>query len=163
MASTYEKIASTTLGSAAADVTFSSITGIYTDLVVICNFGAATASQDFVIRFNGDTGNNYSDTRFYGNGSSSISVRSSNNSRINVDSVGVSQTLTAFDAIQIMNYSNTTTYKTALIRVTDTGESTEAAVGMWRNTAAITSIVLFMTSGNLLSGSSFTLYGIKAE
>lgn len=161
MAVTYEKIATNTLGSAAADVTFSTITGTYTDLVITCNFGAATASQDFVMRFNGDTGSNYSDTRLYGNGTSVVSGRNASGTRINVDSAGVSTTLTAFDTIYINSYSNTTTYKTALMRVSDSGKSTELSVGLWRNTAAITSITIFMTSGNLLSGSSFTLYGIQ--
>jgi hypothetical protein len=35
MAITYEPIATTTLGSAAADVTFTSISGTYTDLVLV--------------------------------------------------------------------------------------------------------------------------------
>jgi hypothetical protein len=163
MTSTYEKIATQTLGSAAASVTFSSITGTYTDLIVVLNFGAATAGQDLGVRFNGDTSSNYSDTRIYGNGTSAITARSTNNTKIDVDNGGVSTTLTALDTIQIMNYSNTTTYKTTLIRVADAGKSTEAVVGLWRNTAAITSLDFFMTSGNILSGSTFTLYGIKAE
>ena len=113
MAVTYEKIATTTLSSSAADVTFSTITGAYTDLVITCNFGAITASQDFAMRFNGDTGSNYSDTRLYGNGSGVVSGRSTSGTRINVDSAGVSTTLIAFDTININSYSNTTTYKTA--------------------------------------------------
>ena len=66
MTATYEKIATTTLGSAQATVTFSSISGAYTDLVAICNFGGASAAEDFTIRFNGDTNNaNYSSRRLY--------------------------------------------------------------------------------------------------
>jgi hypothetical protein len=37
MTSTYEKIATNTLGSAASSVTFTSISGAYTDLVLISN------------------------------------------------------------------------------------------------------------------------------
>jgi hypothetical protein len=163
MTATYEKIATTTLGSAAASVTFSSISGSYTDLVAICNFGGSSAAEDFVFNVNGDTGSNYSGTNLRGNGTSASSSRYSNNGRFVADLVGVSTSLQAIDTIQFMNYSNTTTYKTVLMRANDASKSTEATVGLWRNTAAITSIVFAMTGGNLLSGSTFTLYGIKAE
>ena len=162
MASTYEPIATQTLGSAASSVTFSSIPSTYTDLVIICNFGGSSAGQDFTFRYNGDTGSNYSDTRMYGNGTNAVSNNNTSATKITADSVGVSTSLQAFDTIQIFNYANTTTYKTCLVRVADAAKSTEATVGLWRNTAAITQVDLAMTSGNLLSGSTFTLYGIKA-
>ena len=163
MALTYEKIQTTTLGSAQATVTFSSISGSYTDLVVIINFGSSSSGQDFCFRFNGDTGNNYSNTRMFGNGTNAISSRTTNNNKLEIDSIGVSTTLTVLHTIQVMNYSNATTYKSALMKVADAGKGADANVGMWRNTAAITSLDFFMTSGNILSGSTFTLYGIKAE
>jgi hypothetical protein len=40
---------------------------------------------------------------------------------------------------------------------------TEAVVGLWRNTAAITDIQLFAAASTFAIGSTFTLYGIKAE
>jgi hypothetical protein len=67
--------------------------------------------------------------------------------------------------VQIQNYSNTTTYKTALSRYGSGGTSsaTLAGVGLWRNTNAITSITIGITDGfDFLSGAMFTLYGIKA-
>ncbi len=161
MAKTYEPIATTTLGSAQATVTFSSISGAYTDLVAICNFGGASAAEDFTIRFNSDTGSNYSFTNLKGNGSTATSERSSNATRIVADLAGVSTSLQAVDIVQIMDYSNTATYKTTLVRVNDASKSSEATVGVWRNTAAINSVSFAMTGGNLLSGSTFTLYGIK--
>lgn len=159
---TYEPIQSTTLTSAASDVTFSSIPGTYTDLVISCSFGATGASQDFTYQFNGDTGTNYSVTILYGNGSSAVSTRETSVNYIKCDSTGVSTTLQAIDIINVMNYANTTTYKTAITRASDASKSTETAVGLWRSTAAITSIKLAMTGNTLLSGSTFTLYGIKA-
>ncbi len=63
--------------------------------------------------------------------------------------------------INVMNYSNTTTYKTILSRSSDL--YTEASVNLWRNTAAITSIIIGAQGAYTFSaGSTFTLYGIKA-
>jgi hypothetical protein len=58
MATTYEPIATTTLGTAAASITFSSIPATYTDLrlVVMCKL---LAHQLLMFRFNSDTGSNY--------------------------------------------------------------------------------------------------------
>ena len=75
MASTYQPIATNTLGSAAASVTFSSISGAYTDLVLIMNAGSSTTNADVDINVNGDTGANYSRTILYGTGSTAGSTR----------------------------------------------------------------------------------------
>jgi hypothetical protein len=160
--STYTPIATQTLASDTSLVTFSSIPQGYTDLVISCNFGATVSSQDFSLRLNEDSGSNYSGVRLIGQGGSAVTNRDANSSRISVDSAGVSTTLTAFDTIHINNYSNSSTYKTVLTRVSDAGKAAEVGVGMWRNTAPITSIQLAMTSGNLLSGSTFSIYGIQA-
>ena len=67
MTSTYEKIASTTLGSAAADITFSTISGTYTDLVLVLgSLTTASASQRIRMQLNSDTGTTYSNTDLYG-------------------------------------------------------------------------------------------------
>ena len=162
MASTYTPIATQTLGSAAASVTFSSIPGTYTDLVLIANFGGSVAAQDFEYSYNGDTSSTASDTHLFGNGTAALSNRNSNQTRIDVDYMGLSTSLVANAIINIMNYSNTTTFKSSLARANDTSRGTNASVGLWRSTAAITSIQLRMTSGDLLSGSTFSLYGIAS-
>jgi hypothetical protein len=161
---TYTPIATTTLGSAASSVTFSSISGAYTDLVVVCNAGT-TASGGWVLsmQLNGDTGNNYSGTRLSGNGTTAASYRQANLNYY-FAGLGMPNTLTTNVIFHLMNYSNTTTYKTALIRMNDAGVGTAAMACLWRNTAAITSINLSAEVGGttLLAGSTFTLYGIAA-
>ena len=160
MAKTYTPIATQTLSTATATVTFSSIPATYTDLVIVCSLGAASAGQDFKLQFNGDTATNYSTTIFRGS-----STRSSNASFIYLDYTGATQNVVQSQYnININNYSNTTTYKTVLTRFSDATNNAEANVGLWRSTAAINSIALAMTSGNLIVGSTFTLYGIlKAQ
>jgi hypothetical protein len=161
MAATYEPIATTTLGSNQANVTFSTISGSYTDLVLICSVSLASLTdRGLLFQVNGDTGTNYSLTNLDGNGSSAASGRDTNNTfgmAGLASSANVTTSITHF-----MNYSNTTTYKTMLARGNNSGYLVRASVSLWRNTAAITSIKIFDSTVNLASGSTFTLYGIKA-
>jgi hypothetical protein len=61
----------------------------------------------------------------------------------------------------IMNYSNTTTFKTSISR--NGVRTTEAFVNLWRSTAAISSITFFCQgASNYLTGTIFTIYGIAA-
>jgi len=156
MAITYEPISTYTVGSPQASYTMSSIPATYTDLVLIIQ--ATTISANYNLRFNGDTGTNYSDTSLWGNGSSAASYRSSNNTVI-----GLTYTSSGapISRIQIQNYSNSTTYKTVLTRQDDSVNATGGNVGLWRNTAAINSITIVST-GNIPTGTTLTLYGIKS-
>ena len=167
MAKTYEPIATTTLGSAAASYTFSSIPSTYTDLVLVAaNLVATTGNPNVNLQFNGDTSTNYSATILEGTGSAAQSARKTSTTQIvegNNVSLGGSNPSTII--YQIMNYSNTTTYKTALIRnneLSATYPGVGAVVGLWRNTAAITSVSLTIGSSTFAAGATFTLYGIKA-
>ena len=165
MPATYESIATTTLGSSTASVTFSSISGSFTDLVLVFNGGITTADYAIRIRFNGDSGSNYSRTTISGYGTGVRNERGSNLTGLNVfaGSEGMpANTLETVGIAHIQNYSNSTTNKTILSRSSNSSRATEAQVGLWRNTSAITSIVIDTGSGNLYAGSTFTLYGIKA-
>lgn len=164
---TYTPIASTTLGSAVASYTFSSISGAYTDLVLILagKTAAAGASDSYLMQFNGDTGNNYSRTRLLG---LSGSVGSANRATApNIDFEGLAGSTgstTFFSAVvNLQSYADTATKKTCLIRGNDATSYVEATVGLWSNTAAITSITLSTSStSNFSVGCVFSLYGILA-
>jgi len=159
---TYEPIATNTLGSAAASVTFSTISGAYTDLVLIINSVAVSTTNNMDISFNGDTGSNYSRTRLSGDGSSAGSGRASSQTSIRLTGDGIVTTGRSNHLVQLMNYSNATTYKTVLARANNTVYGLDAVVGLYRSTSAITSLTLFLTASNFDTGSTFTLYGIKA-
>jgi hypothetical protein len=155
--STYTPIATTTLGSAAASYTFSSISGSYTDLRLIVA-GTLTSLEDIGIQFNGDTGSNYSITNLIGDGSTASSGRQSNQTVMLLGALdGTSQSVSIFD---FMNYSNATTYKTGLNRSSAASWAVFAKVGLWRSTAAITSIKV-MPNNNFTAGTTLTLYGIS--
>jgi hypothetical protein len=157
---TYEAIATQTLGSAAATVTFSSIPGTYTDLVIVVNGILSSGDNSLGMRVNGDTGSNYSSTALYGNGASAASLRQTSDTRMYLGRATSVDNSTSL--IYVQNYSNTTTNKTVLSR----GNSTQivmATSNLWRSTAAITSITLSdYASNNFLTGTTFSLYGIKA-
>ena len=160
---TYVAIAEQTLGSAAASVTFSSIPGTYTDLVLIANTGDTT-NAGIYMQFNGDTATNYSYTRLTGDGSTATSQRSSNTAKTLVmgASIAIPSTVTGMFTLNIMNYSNTTTYKTTIGNESIASGGFVAKAFLWRSTAAISSILLADDGGNLLAGSTFSLYGIAA-
>ena len=162
MAKTYTPIAAQTLTTDTANVTFSSISSAYTDLVIVFAGTSATGNNYMGLQFNGDTGNNYSNTSIRGNGTSAQSGRLPNQPQADVAYGSPVNTDQNNTIMQIQNYSNTTTYKTMLCRSNSASIETGAAVALWRNTAAITSIVLKLTSNNFAIGSTFSLYGIKA-
>jgi hypothetical protein len=164
MTATYEKIATTTLGSNAANITFSSISSAYTDLVIILN-GAFTTAETIGVQFNSDTGSNYSSTILAGDGSSASSGRNTNQTGLTVGTNGYWTTsIIANSILNIQNYSNTTTNKTMLSRSNNTSVGLDAIVGLWRNTAAINAIKLygFYSGHSFITGTTATLYGIKA-
>jgi hypothetical protein len=166
MAKTYEPIATTTLGSSATSYTFSSIPTTYTDLIVITQSKTASGSLQLFIQVgNGsvDTGANYSGTQLEGTGSAAGS-RSWTGQNYWQGYYDYMDTADGFMSIlNIMNYSNTTTYKTMLNRAGNASTGTVAQAGLWRSTSAINTVKLFPSgSGSFAAGSTFTLYGIKA-
>ena len=161
--STYTPIATYTLSSGTqSTVTFSSFSG-YTDLVLVYS-GRASGNLDATINFNGDTGSNYSETRLSGNGTTASSDRFSNLTKIYLDNNGNPSTVTQpnIAIYHIMNYANTTTYKTIIGRSSEASHGTDGIVGLWRSTAAITSLTLGIDSGSWAAVSTFNLYGITA-
>ena len=163
--STYVPIQAITLSAATADVTFTGIPQTFTDLVLVVGRLKSTTSSPYLcFQFNSNTSTDYSVTHIEGTGSSAVSSRLSSQNQITTgNSVGLGTTADAMVITHFMNYSNTTTNKTAMSRVSVIGGSfpgTGAAVGLWRQTSAITSIRVFNNAGNLPADCTLTLYGI---
>jgi hypothetical protein len=159
---TYEPIATTTASGSVNSITFSSFSG-YTDLVLIFLGKVSSGSGDLGLRFNSDTGSNYSYTLLTSQ-AGGTSLRGSDTTSITLTEYSyldaVSNTLSVTN---IFNYANTNVYKSILTRGNKTGYGVETKVGMWRSTSAITSMTVFTTNNpNFESGSTFTLYGIAA-
>lgn len=163
---TYDKIATTTLGSSSSLVTFSSIPSTYTDLVLVGSIQMSD-NTSFYIRCNSDTTNKYSATMLNGDGSSASSSRFSQTDLGGNGIYTASNTFPTSGSFGVsiwnfLNYSNTTTNKTILSRAGSAGLSTKAIVNLYASTSAITQLDIRPFSGTMATGTSFTLYGIKA-
>ena len=160
--STYTPITTQTLSSATASVTFSGISGSYTDLVLVINGKVTVDASGIIGRFNADSGSNYNITELYGNGTSATGYRWASQSffAASTYAMGLSSASPSTVVINIMNYANTTTHKTVLTRSSDGGKGVSAVISRWSSTAAITSMVVSVT--NFDTGTTFSLYGITA-
>ena len=164
---TYVSIASTTLGSDTASIDFTSISGSYTDLILIGadiqtdNTGSSYNAVQ--IKLNNDTTSLYSFSSIEGDGTTATSNRDSND-RLYVGFAPQTSATTKGNLIMsLMNYSNTTTYKTVLTRSNAAAFGTQARVSLYRSTSAITQITVFFTGTvKYKTGTTFTLYGIGA-
>ena len=168
MAVTYEPIATTTLGSAASSITFSSIPSTYTDLRLVFVGTATSTTFTTYIRFNGvSTGTLYSQTYLKGDGSTAGTGRYSNQNQISNDGYAneISATIPELIEIDIFSYAGSTN-KTFLSRVSQDRNgsgATGATVGLFRSTSAISSITLTSDfTATFATGTTATLYGIKA-
>jgi hypothetical protein len=163
---TYDLIASQTLGSAAASITFSSIAASWTDLRLVI-VAQNAARQVLQITFNSDTGSNYSTTWLGGDGSTvqTGSVTNSTSLRTSINGTSPSASIPYFITLDIFSYTGST-YKTTLITESqDENGSGDIGrlVSLWRSTAAITSIAILPNGGyNWSVGTTASLYGIKA-
>lgn len=162
----------TTLSSNATSVTFSNIPQNYEHLQIrlIVRTDRAADTQDAVnMRFNSDTGSNYSWHYFSGNGSSASAGAGSSASLIFNAAIGTAASATSgmfgVSVIDILDYSNTNKYKTTRSLTgqdINGGGVCQLFSGNWRNTSAITTITFTPNIGtNMVQYSTFALYGIK--
>jgi hypothetical protein len=162
MPATYEKIATTTLGSASASINFNSIGSSFTDLRLVLIGKPTTNNASFLFRLNSDSSSLYSYTEIYGDGSSAASYRETN---INTGKIchAVSSTYPSMGTLDLFSYAGST-FKTNL--ATDSSDRNGAGgtvrriVNLYRSTTAISSITLLLDSGDFASGTTATLYGI---
>ena len=169
MANTYVKIASYAATGSVSNIEFTSIPATYTDLVVKISGRYDQSSDNAVyVRFNSDTGANYSYRYLYGSGAAAGSASGSADTRANAGiAVASSYTASTFSnsEIYIPNYSNSSYAKSFSADNVQENNATTAystlVAGLWNSTNAITTIRLFPASGNFVQYSTATLYGIS--
>jgi hypothetical protein len=177
MAANYVLIQKIVVGAATAgSISFNNIpqTG-YSDLKIVASVRGTTGSgtgDSIYMRFNNDSGSNYSLKQIYGDGTAAYSVNYSASSYFGSTigfSGGNTGTANTFgnSEIYIPKFTNTNAYKVAQFDVLSETNSAVAnatyitkGYGIWNSNAAITSILIGPWSSNFGQYSSFYLYGI---
>lgn len=162
---TYVSLQTQVLGSAAASVQFNSIPQGYTDLVIVMSakITSGGATNDRIQLGSAgsiDTTSSYSTTNVYGTGSAAGSYRLSNDVGCLIDDM-TSSSFT-INQINIMNYSNATTFKSIITRSAAPNSNSQAFVGLWRKTTAVDTIKINAGASTFAAGSTFTVYGIAS-
>ena len=164
MATTYEAIATVTVGSGgAANIEFTSIPATYTDLVILVSARFNSGTSPFYLYFNG-SGSNYSDRRLTGNGAAASSNTSSTIRVGNFNGSDTTANTFSSHLIYIPNYAGSANKSVSVDAVSENNATTAFAqliAGLWSDSSAITSIKLEEGSANFVQYSTATLYGIK--
>ena len=172
----FQSIATTTVGSGGTGtITFSSIPSSYKHLQLrsISRTNRGTFSSDTIlVRFNSDTGSNYSYHLLYAQGSSVFAFAGTSATSMQAPTATTTASANPYagGVLDVLDYGSTVKNKT--LRVlggfdNNTGTSGSEgyvtfASGLWMNTAAVNTITLTPQNGTLFSEySSFALYGIK--
>ena len=160
----FDLLETTTLTSSASSVTFSGL-GAYSGYksLQIRTVISADFSGSIWLRANSDTGSNYAWHRLQGNGSSAASQSATTQSKMEIHYVyGLGWSAGVYD---LLDFSSTSKYKTfrGLGGVADATSVIRLMSGLWQNTSAVTSLTISPPDGgyNLLTGSRFSLYGVK--
>ena len=170
----YNSIATTTVGSGgASSVTFSSIPATYTHLqirFIARNNRTASALGYTTVQFNSDTASNYAWHDIYGQGTTAgVDGNASQTSMLLGLSSGATGTTNVFGAgaIDILDYANTSKYKTCRSlsgydqNSNDANGQIRFLSGLWQSTSAISTITISDSTFSWQQYSSFALYGIK--
>ena len=168
--SSYESIATATGTGSSGTITFSSIPSTFKHLQ-IRGIGRSSGSSVLgQMRFNLDTGANYTNHNLNGDGATAAVQGFTGETHINFArptvSVSLADTLGA-TIVDILDYGNTSKYKTARMLMGNNNNDTSTTYkimvgsGLWLNTNAITQIDLIANAGNWTTQTTFALYGIK--
>jgi hypothetical protein len=170
MASSWTAISTTTVGSGGtASITFSSISATYSNLIIFASTRSSRGAveDELWIRFNGDTGSNYSYKAVDGDGSTAASQTGTSTPAIYRGWMpGNTTTASTFGnhCITIPNYAGANNKTVSSDDVMENNATTSRATlrnGVWANTATITSVTLLPEVGSFMQYSTFTLFGIK--
>lgn len=152
-----------TLGSSSSTISFSEIPQTFTDLLVVSSIRASDTGPWASIQFNGSTAN-FTRRALEGTGSSVSSTSRTDGLNAVVQNPSDSTANTfSNSSIYIPNYTGSTAKSVSIDTVSENnGTSVVQAITafLWNNTAAITSMTITAQVGNLVSGSTISLYGI---
>jgi hypothetical protein len=152
------------LASDASSISFNNIPQFYSDLVVVLSTRGSTTDGNVRLSINGSTAN-LTERELEGNGSSASSA---SRAFIPILSNLSNATVNTFAnaSIYIPNYTSSNNKSITSDAVTENNGTTAyqtILAGLWSNSDAINSLGFSPPSGNLVAGSSISLYGINRQ
>lgn len=171
MANTYTLIA--TLGGGSSTIDFTSIPSIYTNLALMhsLRFSSATGIQNVVIRFNNDSGANYTQRMILASDGSVGGYSQTSGTYFNWNYApggtgGTTANTYNNTSLYIPNYASTSITKPILIDdVSEINSTTNYGIGFtsgfWNSTSAINRITITAPGDTWTSASTAYLYGIN--
>lgn len=176
----FDLISTTILSSDTASVTFdvSTLASTYKHLQIRYSAKSDRSSSDgndgLVTRINGDSGTNYTNHLIYGqwyagstgNGVSAETAFNGMEYTYIAGTGGSSSAIFGSGTMDFLDAFSTDKFKTRRVLwhngLSSPFQQVSLTSNLWRNTAAITSLTLSVRYGsNLVSGSRFSIYGIK--
>lgn len=169
----YYSLAVTTLGATTSSISFDGIPSGYRHLQLryIARDSTGTIDANSVLlRFNGDSGSNYTRHYFYGDGNSMASgyVLQSYNDAGLLAGGGLAANCFGIGIVDILDYSNVN--KNTTVRSYSGMESNYGAgnknyvmsnSGAWLNTSAVSSITVTTNGTSFVANSQVALYGVR--
>jgi hypothetical protein len=165
---TYVPLASYVVSSNQLYVSFSNLDQGYTDLVLTVSGNCGNSGgDDFVcLSFNGDQDTRFTYQTLYSYSPSSVAVEKTSGSTIMYGpALPISTAPPAYGEMHIMNYSNSSKFKTVLGRwgAVRNGLPSAILAGSWEQQYPIVSVDLRTINGYAFGpGTTFNLYGIAA-
>ena len=167
----YDLLETTILTSSASSVSFSSLNSTYgsdykhLQLRWVARTDRSSTLNGFFSELNGDTGNNYSSHVIFGNGSSvSSSAQTSRAYFLSGIVTGANQAANIYGSavIDLLDPFDTSKNTTARTLSAGSSDRIDLVSGQYINTNAVTQWTVRPEIGNFVSGSRFSLYGLRA-
>jgi hypothetical protein len=165
---TLQLIETKTLSSAAASIEFISIPQTFTDLVLVFSARSSVTGSNFINLYTQINGlsSGYSERGLFGDGSAASSNSGSQPEfrfLAYVNASGATSNTFSNGQIYMPNYTGSTAKSFSsdgVIENNATASLLNITAGLNTTTSPITSIYMYPQSGNLVAGSTFSLYGI---
>lgn len=162
MATAVTALATITLGASQNSITFSSIPSTYRDLYLVIT-GLNPSAAITTLRFNGDTGSNYTSVYMAATASttSTSTLAAGTSMSMQANGAGNSSFVSSL-LIHVLDYAATDKHKMVLSHsnAKDNASVLEQFAGRWASTAAITSLSLQGGTSQFGASTTATLYGI---
>jgi len=173
--SSFDSIASATGTGSSGVITFSSIPATYKHLqirgIAKDTYSAGAFELPTRVRFNSDTGNNYTMHNLNVNGTTATAQGEATGTNAffkfrgsNLSSDATYANMNAVSILDIIDYADTSKYKTARgFSGSDRNGAGNIFLisGLWLSTSAISTITLTADGTNWTTSTTFALYGIK--